>query len=165
MPDLNQYPKSLISHPARRVFLSLANFWCTRERICMNRVRSLLSMRCMLLGYSFEPRPNSHVLATADTVMTISLSINRGAHSKKQFDNCQREQDWLVQKFGCGDLKAVILLLLCPVSLTHKNPQRRKMTCGMCPVGYKDRLTDRKMFFVEIYPVCVISVAVLVAVV
>ena len=93
MPDLNQYPKSLISHPARRVFLSLAQFWSTRERICMNRVRSLLSMRCMLLGYSFEPRPKSHVLATADSVMTISLSINGGAHSKKKFDDCQREQD------------------------------------------------------------------------
>ena len=47
----------------------------------------------MLLGYSFEPRPKSHVLATADTVMTISLSINGGAHSKKKFDDCQREQD------------------------------------------------------------------------
>ena len=30
----------------------------SRERLCMNRVRSLLSMRCMLPGYSFEPRPN-----------------------------------------------------------------------------------------------------------
>ena len=28
----------------------------------MNRVRSLLSMLCMLLGYSFEPRPNSRAL-------------------------------------------------------------------------------------------------------
>ena len=35
----------------------------------------------------------------------------------------------------------------------------------MCPVGHKDQLTDLKMFFVEIYPVCVLSVAVLVAVV
>ena len=33
--------------------------------------------RCgMLLGYSFEPRPNSRVLATASSVMSISLSIN-----------------------------------------------------------------------------------------
>ena len=28
----------------------------------------------MLLGYSFEPRPNSHVLATAGSVMTIDLA-------------------------------------------------------------------------------------------
>ena len=47
---------------------------------------------------------------------------------------------------------------------THKNPHRSKKICGMCPVGWKDRLIDLKMFFVE-YPVCVISVAVLVAVV
>ena len=37
------------------VFLSLARFWCTWERLCMNRVRSLLSMCCMLLGYSLNP--------------------------------------------------------------------------------------------------------------
>ena len=47
----------------------------------------------MLPEYSFEPRPNSRVLATADSVMTITLSINGGVHSKTQFDDCQREQD------------------------------------------------------------------------
>ena len=49
----------------------------------MNRVRSLLSMRCMLLGDSFEPRPNNHALGTTDSVMTIGLSINGCSHSKK----------------------------------------------------------------------------------
>ena len=49
----------------------------------MNRVRSLLSMRGMLLEYSSEPMPNSCVLATAGLVMTISLSINRSLHSNK----------------------------------------------------------------------------------
>ena len=58
----------------------------------------------------------------------------------------------------------MILLPLRPASLTHKNPKRRKIICGMGPVGRKDRLINLKMFFVE-YPVCVISVAVLVAVV
>ena len=53
----------------------------------------------------------------------------------------------------------MILLPLRPAYPTHKNPKRRKIICGMGPVGRKDRL-----FFVE-YPVCVISVAVLVAVV
>ena len=46
----------------------------------------------------------------------------------------------------------------------HKNPQRRKTICGMHPTGRKDGLIDLKMIFVE-YPVCVISVAVTVAVV
>ena len=42
----------------------------------MNRVRSLLSMRSMLPGYSFNPRPNNSSLGTADSVMDIGLSIN-----------------------------------------------------------------------------------------
>ena len=52
----------------------------------MNRVRSLLSMRGILLGYSFEPRPNSCAIATACSVMTIGLSINGCSHSKNMFD-------------------------------------------------------------------------------
>ena len=47
----------------------------------------------------------------------------------------------------------------------HKNRQRRKIIMhGMCPIQHKDRSIDLKMFFVE-YPVHVISVAVIVAVV
>ena len=42
----------------QRLF-SLSGFWRTWERRCMNWVRSLLNMRGRLLGYSFEPRPNS----------------------------------------------------------------------------------------------------------
>ena len=47
----------------------------------------------------------------------------------------------------------------------HKNPQRRKIICGMHPTGRKDGLIDLKMVFVEytMYPVCVISMAVTVA--
>ena len=55
---------------------------------------------------------------------------------------------------------AVILLPLRPVSLTHKNPKERKIIHGLRPVGCK----DQEDVFKE-YPVCVISVAVLVAVV
>ena len=58
----------------------------------------------------------------------------------------------------------MILLPQRPASLTHENPKRRKIICVMGPVGRKDRLINLKMFFVE-YPVCVISVAVLVTVV
>ena len=50
----------------------------------MNRVRSLLSMHGMLLGYSFEPRANSCALGTADLLMTIGLS-KMLALKKKQF--------------------------------------------------------------------------------
>ena len=69
--------------PARRVFLSIAWFESTRKRLCMNRVSSLLGMRSMLVGYSFEPRLNSRALAIAGSVMTIGLSTNGCLHSKK----------------------------------------------------------------------------------
>ena len=49
----------------------------------MNRVRSLQSMRGMLLGCSFESRPNSRVFGTAGSVVTIGLSIKECSHSKK----------------------------------------------------------------------------------
>ena len=57
-------------HLDGRAFLSLTRFWRTRERLCMNQARSLLSMRCMLLGYGLEPRPNSLALATGGSFMT-----------------------------------------------------------------------------------------------
>ena len=60
-----------------------------------------VSMRCLLLGYSLEPRLNSRALCTAgSSVMTISLSIsvwNGCSHSEYQFD--ESKQDWQLQKF------------------------------------------------------------------
>ena len=41
---------------------------------------------------------------------------------------------------------SVIFLPLPPASLTHRNPQRRKIIYGMRPVGRKNRLIDLKMF-------------------
>ena len=63
-------------HPYSRTFLSFARFGHTRERPCMNGVRSLLSIRDMLLGYSFPPRSNNRLLGTAGSFMTIGLSMN-----------------------------------------------------------------------------------------
>ena len=48
-------------------------------------------MRDMLLGYGFQPRPNSRVLATAGLVMIIGFSINGFSHSKNQFDEREKE--------------------------------------------------------------------------
>ena len=45
---------------------------------------------------------------------------------------------------------SVILLPLRLASLTHKNPQRCKITHRMRPIGRKHRLIDLDMFFVEI---------------
>ena len=50
----------------------------------------------MFLAYSFEPRPNNHMLAIVSFFMTIGLSINRQTQTRKnQFDERK-----LVQKFG-----------------------------------------------------------------
>ena len=70
---------SEVFHPVSSVFLSLAGFWRTWERLCSNRVRSLLNIRRRVLGYGFEPRP---VLATVGSPMSIGLSINGCSHSK-----------------------------------------------------------------------------------
>ena len=76
-------------HPASGAFLSLAPFWRTlglwwAPGIMNWVIRSFLSMHGMLLGYSFEPRPNSRAFATEYSVKTIGLSINRCSHSKKK---------------------------------------------------------------------------------
>ena len=70
-------------HPASRAFFLLIWSQRTWERLCINKVRSLLSMCGMLRGYSFEPRPTSCALASVGMVMTISLSINECFCSKK----------------------------------------------------------------------------------
>ena len=58
-----------------------ARFWRSHERLC---IRSLLSMRGMLLRYSFEPRPKGRVLVSLGSVMTIDQSINGCSHSAKK---------------------------------------------------------------------------------
>ena len=53
----------------------------------------------------------------------------------------------------------MILLPLHPASLTHKNPQRRKIINGMHPIRYKDQSIN---VFLQKYPIHVISVAVII---
>ena len=87
-------------------FLLLSQFWCTWERLCMNQVRSLLSMNCMLLGYNFVPyRSNSCVLGT------IELSYDHPYISKPKLALekpvwQELKQDWLVQNGLRATLKA-----------------------------------------------------------
>ena len=57
----------------------------------------------------------------------------------------------------------MILLPLRPASLTHKNPQRRKIIHDMHPIGYKDQSIDQSInVFWQKYPVRVSSVAVII---
>ena len=83
-------------HPGSRALLSLVRFWRTRKSLCMNRVKSLLSLRYMLLAVLI-PGLQIAALGTAGSVMTSGLSLNGCSHSKNQFE--ERKQDWLVQKF------------------------------------------------------------------
>ena len=96
--------------PCHQTVTSASSIWLTRERLCMNRVRSLFNIRCILLGNSLEPGPYNRVLGTAGSVMTIGLPLNGCLHSKNKFD--ERKQDWLVQKFGCGDFKGLTRFLM-----------------------------------------------------
>ena len=60
---------------------------------------------------------------------------------------------------------SVILLPPCPASLTHKNPQRHKIICGIHPIGRRERSIDQSkdVFLVCLCDFC--ACAVLVAVV
>ena len=74
-----------------------AHPWRTRQRLCVNRVRSLLSRRCMLLGYSFKPRPNSRALVTAGFEYEHQF-INRRVLALKN-PVWREKTDLLVRKF------------------------------------------------------------------
>ena len=78
-------------HSASRTFLSFSWFLRTLKSLYMNRLRSLLRMCCMLLGYRFEPRPNSPTLGSAGSVMTISYDHLDVRTRKKQFDERKRD--------------------------------------------------------------------------
>ena len=89
--DASRYQQSLFS---------FSGFWRTWERLCMIQVRSLLNMRGRLLGYSFEPRPNSPC-ACYSGLSYVHRFVNKwmlALEKKPQFD--EREQDWLVHTFG-----------------------------------------------------------------
>ena len=108
--------------PAGRAFLSLAWFWHTWKKLCINWVRSLLSMCCLLLGYSLEPRPNSCALGTVNSV-TTNDSINECLHLKNQFD--ERRQDWLIQKFGLWQIHKLYTIQAVPPFLFSTNKKTK----------------------------------------
>lgn len=106
----------MIKHPPIRAFLSLARLWRSQERLCMNGVKSLQSMCCLLLGYSFEPRPNNCAFGSAGSRMAIGLSISVCSHSENQFQN-ERARDWLVQEFGLRRLQRLYAIQAKPLLL------------------------------------------------
>ena len=71
----------------------------------MYRIRSLLNIYCMLLGYSFKPSPNSLAFGTSDSVMTIGLSISN-ARTRKTSSTRENMADWS-RSLICADLKGL----------------------------------------------------------
>ena len=88
-----------LSDPDSKAFLSLARFLRTQEKLSMNRVRSFLSMRCMLLGYSFDPRLNSCALCYEHPF------VNKQMLTLEKFDG--RNKTGESRRSGCGDLKGL----------------------------------------------------------
>ena len=68
-----------IGPPRQRSLSSTAQFWRTQERLCMNRERSLLSMRYLFLGAVSNPgliAARLPLFGTAGSVITIGF-INK----------------------------------------------------------------------------------------
>ena len=68
----------------------MLDFGVFDERLGMNRVTSLLSMRGMLLGNRFEPKPKSRALGTVGAVMTYGIFSLGCSSSGKTKDSLTR---------------------------------------------------------------------------
>ena len=74
------------------LLFGLFDFGVLEKNSAWTSCKVLSSMGGMFLAYSFEPRPNNHMLAIVSFFMTIGLSINRQTQTRKnQFD--ERKQD------------------------------------------------------------------------
>ena len=110
------------------------DFWRIWERLIESR--SLLSMRCLLPEYNFEPRPHSRALCTAGSVTTIGLSIHgSGSHLKNQFDGI----DLSTTTSKACTIRTEPLFLTCVSS-------RRLRLCLQATLSCPARQEDTKMF-------------------
>ena len=69
--------------------------------------KSLHESSKIFVGYSFQPTPNSCVLATAGSTMTIGLSINRCLQLKKKNTLTRHNKINQSKNFSYGDLKGL----------------------------------------------------------
>ena len=119
------------------------------EKDCMNQIRSLLSMHRMLLGYSFEPRPKSRMLATAGSVMTIGLSINLCIRKKitvwREKTRLTSPDDWPAAS------SAKVGRDLGRASISPPNPRRQReaLLAGWEKRCFRKTLHESNKIFVE----------------
>lgn len=75
----------------------------TRERLHDSSKIFVEQARCLLLGYSFYPRPNSNALGTAVVVITSGLTITDASTRKTSLIR-ENKIDWF-RSLGCGGFK------------------------------------------------------------
>ena len=113
------------SHPVKRsnrAFLSLARFWCARQSLCMNRVKSLLRMCCMLPGYSFESRSDLIAVRLVQRAQFWS-SVYQGKTSltrENKIDLSKSSGLWRFQRFSIHVIQAWTPFVL----LSQENKRR-----------------------------------------
>ena len=77
--DQDHFNTTTHTHPAAiSVFFCLLHFGTLKgmiKKLTLHELSKIFveSMHCMLLGYSFKPRPYSHAVGTKGSVMTIVL--------------------------------------------------------------------------------------------
>ena len=74
-------------------------------------------MRRMLLGYSFEPRPNSRELSSEGSAVTIGLSIKINSYAKLWSEEERRKKAINDKLSNVGNRRIVFFELKCNHSL------------------------------------------------
>ena len=93
----------------------------------MNRVSSFLSMRCMLLGYSFDPRLNSCALCYKHPF------VNKQMLTLEKFDERNKTDE--SRRSGCGDLKGLTRFSRASFSPPRSRKRQKEALLDGCTWG------------------------------
>ena len=107
----------------------------SQDRFPYISLNLLLLLRCFVFRFSHR--------GTRKTQRTMGRRKTRGEATSRPFSPPHPTSFFYAQIFI---KRAMILLLLRPAFLTHKNPQRRKIIDCMRPVELKDRSIGLKTF-------------------
>ena len=125
-------------------FSFTCSIWCTRQSLCMNGVKSLLSLCCMLLGYSFEFSPNSRAAGTAGSVLIIGLSRKKTSLTREnKIDLSKSSGLRRFQRFNIHVIQAGTLFVL----LSQEN--KRKFSHGASESPFNNSLLN--IFFSSLF--------------
>lgn len=102
----------------------------TRERLHDSSKIFVEQARCLLLGYSFYPRPNSNALGTAVVVITSGLTITDASTRKTSLIR-ENKIDWF-RSLGCGGFKNLTRSRKPTFHLLDQEEDKRKL-CSKVP--------------------------------